>query len=448
MGNTYCKHYQLPTVAALLRAGAPEFLRKRPIKIMAEGSGKAVQLDGSLQFEVQLETEDEKGKPATAVTTCEGQQKAEEPPKEEAASSPCHRCHHCNAHGCCYAGSPALCLAMGPQIEPPAGPMMPMGPPNGYMFPLPPMHGHDPRQTGRFPGPPPPLAALAMGSLEAPLHHHHAHMAPLMLPTMGPPQPFVPFPHEAPGLAYGQPHGSQAGSIMAGGAPGFPPSVFPGHTYPMEFSMGAFGPPAGPFEWPSGSCAPPGPHAGCGSGIQQPGSCAPPPPWPPFHCHPHGHMQQRHGGPCGPACSVGQLHMPVIPGSPSAPRQWIAHSAPPGPPHGLIQPQLDGTTASPGHCVHSAPPSGPWRRGTRHPDMQGGMEGGPPCPGHWQWVSAGAADRPGAAYEAGIAEPPPPQGMQTTEDHTVKAGCDIQGPSEVHGTFVGGELPPTVKALW
>ncbi|KAL8453365.1 hypothetical protein Emag_001881 [Eimeria magna] len=57
MGNTYCKHYQLPTVASLLRAGMPEFLRKRPIKIMTEGSGRNLQLDGAFEFEVELKTE-------------------------------------------------------------------------------------------------------------------------------------------------------------------------------------------------------------------------------------------------------------------------------------------------------------------------------------------------------------------------------------------------------
>lgn len=58
MGNTYCHHYQLPTVSSLLRAQRPEFLRKRPIKIMVEGSGRALMVQGSVEFEVQLETED------------------------------------------------------------------------------------------------------------------------------------------------------------------------------------------------------------------------------------------------------------------------------------------------------------------------------------------------------------------------------------------------------
>ncbi|CDI75905.1 hypothetical protein, conserved [Eimeria praecox] len=53
MGNTYCKHYQLPTVSSLLRAAMPEFLRKRPIKIMTEGGCRFLHANASIPVNIQ-----------------------------------------------------------------------------------------------------------------------------------------------------------------------------------------------------------------------------------------------------------------------------------------------------------------------------------------------------------------------------------------------------------
>ncbi|KAL8272113.1 hypothetical protein Esti_003956 [Eimeria stiedai] len=72
MGNTYCKHYQLPTVASLLRAGMPEFLRKRPIKIMTEGPARTLQLDGALKFEVEFNIEAEACNSCNHSPGCQG----------------------------------------------------------------------------------------------------------------------------------------------------------------------------------------------------------------------------------------------------------------------------------------------------------------------------------------------------------------------------------------
>ncbi|CDJ35110.1 uncharacterized protein EMH_0070680 [Eimeria mitis] len=61
MGNTYSKHYQLPTVSSLVRATMPEFLRKRPIKIMRDGSCRFLHANASVPLQIQQSTQQEDG---------------------------------------------------------------------------------------------------------------------------------------------------------------------------------------------------------------------------------------------------------------------------------------------------------------------------------------------------------------------------------------------------
>ncbi|CDI79571.1 hypothetical protein, conserved [Eimeria acervulina] len=86
MGNTYCKHYQLPTVSALLRAGMPEFLRKRPIKIMREGSCKFLHANATLPLSVQqaqTSTEQGEGAPHAAAAAAAAQISAGQPQEQQ-----------------------------------------------------------------------------------------------------------------------------------------------------------------------------------------------------------------------------------------------------------------------------------------------------------------------------------------------------------------------------
>ncbi|KAL8449506.1 hypothetical protein Emed_003157 [Eimeria media] len=260
MGNTYCKHYQLPTVASLLRAGMPEFLRKRPIKIMTEGSGRSVQLDGAFKFEVELKTENDACNACTNPPCCQSfhpQLQAccstETVGPDPTATSPVgsqHECSHSPMHAHTPA-SPASAVEGAPDASPghmmgapdgyggssgggppfvayqgyPQQPLQQMGPPSygGYCWQVPVHPGVCTPQvdaTGSSLWPPPSSHARFSvdhsGRTEAEArdqwsHHHHRHHHDYLNPCQMP----------QPSFSQGQGAAGPSGPLCSRGAPGF-----------------------------------------------------------------------------------------------------------------------------------------------------------------------------------------------------------------------------------
>ncbi|OEH80639.1 hypothetical protein cyc_03474 [Cyclospora cayetanensis] len=485
MGNTYTRHYQLPTVASLLRARFPEFLRKRPIKIMTEGSGRSIQLDGSLQFEVQLETEGDNGESNTTHITLGGQLQPEdeqhaadkrtEMEERECDERSCRlaqhglqHSHQCRLHRCASSWPhPASCRSMGAHMG--HHPIQYGGAPHGLM-----LHSSAPFQIPLFGGGG-PSSPFSPPGVHVPLHPVScAHIGPPTATHMGAPRGtpngglqsyMTPFHGQTPVSLHGMASGWQPNVQTDNGAPGYLMLPVHRHAGSMGGPLGSSSPYWGsPMGAPSGCGGMPGPQ-----GVFVPGHFASSPPGCPFVWNsPHSglhrqHMQQmqQHGGPLHQGAPSGATGWWGTVGS----RQCMMHSAPPaglynahkqrqecesvdqkdgqggsqqgGIPDSLTHPHLQ-EHAEAGEGVHGLP--------SRH--LKGIAAGGSLGGGHWGWIDD-EGQRPVPVCGGGYTEPPS-EGLLAADAHRVKGVGYMEGPCGMKGVATGNlsvRVSPPVKGF-